>query len=115
MDFNLSFVYGHPNPALRHHTWERLNRLRLTRRQQSWFLLGDFNKILGKHEKDGGRIRPAILFNDFRQMVRICELAEFPSVGDRFSWIGKRGTHLVKCCMDRTMANTHLLEIYPAY
>ena len=66
MSFYFSFVYGHPNPAFRHHTWERLTSLSLTRRQHPRFLLGDFNEILGNHEKEGGRLRPESSFCEFR-------------------------------------------------
>lgn len=114
MSFNFSFVYGHPNPALRHHTWERLTRLSLTGRHHPWFLLGDFNEILGNYEKDGGRLRPKNSFCEFRQMMRTCELSDPPSFGNRFSWVGQRGRHLVKCCLDRTMANTRWFEVFPA-
>ena len=114
MSFFYSFVYGHPTPALRHHTWEKLSRLSITRRQQPWFLLGDFNEILGNHEKDGGRLRPEISFSEFRQMMRTCGLTDLHSVGNRLSWVGQRGTHLVKCCLDRTMANARWFELFPA-
>lgn len=57
LPFNFSFVYGHPNPSLRHHTWEKLVHLSLTRRQQPWFILGNFNEILGNHDKDGVCLR----------------------------------------------------------
>lgn len=114
MDFNFSFVYGHPNPSLRHYTWDKLIRLSLLRRHEPWFLLGDFNEILGNHEKDGGRTRPEGYFHEFRQMMRTCELVDLQSIGDRFSWVGQRGTHLVKCCLDRTMANMKWLEMFPA-
>ena len=47
-------------------------------------------------------------------MMRICDLVDLQSVGDRFSWAGQRGNHLVKCCLDRTMANTKWFEMFPA-
>ena len=76
ISFYFSFVYGHPNPSFRHHTWERLTRLSLTRRQHLWFLLGDFKEILGNHEKEGGRLRPENSFSEFRQMMRTCEFTD---------------------------------------
>ena len=47
-------------------------------------------------------------------MMRVCDLVDLQSVGDRFSWAGQRGNHLVKCCLDRTMANTKWFEMFPA-
>lgn len=111
--FFYSFVYGHPNPAYRRHTWERLERIGIMRRNQPWFLLGDWNEILGNHEKIGGRIRPPASFQDFRNLVRNNDLMDLKSIGNRFSWVGVRGTHHVQCCLDRTMANKVWLDVYP--
>ncbi|CAA7042888.1 unnamed protein product [Microthlaspi erraticum] len=119
--FYLSFVYGHPETRLRNDLWERLERYGTTRREP-WFILGDFNEILGNHEKVGGRVRPEVSFHDFRRMVRTCAFTDLKSIGDRFSWAGQRGDHYVSCCLDRTMANsewhlqfpsseTHFLEL----
>lgn len=107
-------MYGHPNPALRHHTWERLTRLGLTRRNQPWFLLGDFNEIKGNHEKIGGSTRPVSTFHNFNKMMRNCDMTDRQTNGNRFSWAGKRGTHLVQCCLDRTMATSEWFSAFPA-
>ena len=112
--FYFSFVYGHPNPAFRHYTWEKLSRIGITRRSHSWFALGDFNEILNNNEKIGGRVRPEASFQNFRGMMRTCGFEDLQSVGDRFSWAGQRGNHLVQCCLDRTMANNSWYEQFPA-
>ncbi|KAL0653987.1 hypothetical protein Bca4012_096678 [Brassica carinata] len=114
VSFYLSFVYGHPNPAFRHHTWERLMRCGLTRRNEPWFTLGDFNEIVGNHEKIGGRIRPKASFQDFRDMRRTCGFQDLQTLGNKFSWIGQRGNHRVQCCLDRTMATSTWFDKFPA-
>ena len=114
VSFYLSFVYGHPNPAFRHHTWERLMRCGLTRRNEPWFTLGDFNEIAGNHEKIGGRIRPKASFQDFRDMRRTCGFQDLQTLGNEFSWIGQRGNHRVQCCLDRTMATSTWFDKFPA-
>ena len=114
IQFYYTFVYGHPNLAFRHHTWERLTRIGTTRRNQPWFLLGDFNEILGNHEKAGGRLRPESSFHQFRQLMRTCDYTDLPTIGNRFSWVGQRGTHQVECCLDRTMATAEWFDIFPA-
>ena len=111
--FYFSFVYGHPNPALRHHTWEKLQRLSTSRQQQASFALSDFNEIRGNHEKEGGRVRPEASFHNFKTMMRTCDFKDLRSIGNRFSWVGQRGLHQVKCCLDRTMANPCWLTEYP--
>ena len=109
-----SFVYGNPYPSFRHQVWERIERIGLTRRNQPWLLAGDFNEILGNHEKIGGRTRAEVSFQDFRTLIRNHDLTDLNSVGNRFSWVGQRGTHQVQCCLDRTMANTVWLEAFTA-
>jgi len=78
--FNLSFVYGHPNPSHRNNLWERLERLAVNRNGQPWFILGDFNELLGNHEKIGGRIRPEASFRHLRQMVRTCDFTDLNNI-----------------------------------
>ena len=46
-------------------------------------------------------------------MVRACNLTDLKSIGDRFSWAGRRGDHHVTCCLDRTMANNEWLLQFP--
>lgn len=76
--------------------------------------LGDFNEILGNHEKSGGRIRPESSFTDFRLMMRQYDFSDLPTVGNRFSCSGKRGDDMVHCCLDRVMVNTRWFSEYPA-
>ena len=47
-------------------------------------------------------------------MIRNNNLQDLKSVGNRFSWVGKRGTHGIQCCLDRTMANRLWLQEFPA-
>lgn len=112
--FYSSFMYGHPNQSLRHHVWESLERLGLTRRSQPWFIHGDFNEILGNDEKIGGSLRPEASFQDFRMMIRHCDFTDIPSVGNRFSWAGQRGSHLVQCCLDLAMGTKEYFDLFPA-
>ena len=78
-----------------------------------WMALGDFNEILGNHEKSDERTRPESTFIDFRMMMRQCDFTDLPSVGNRFLWVGKRGTDVIQCCLDRVMANTHWFSEFP--
>ncbi|KAF8109207.1 hypothetical protein N665_0101s0035 [Sinapis alba] len=87
----------------------------LSRRNEAWILLGDFNEILGNHEKIGARERLALSFQDFRNLVRNNNLLDVNSIGNRFSWVGKRGTHTIQCSLDRTMANGAWFTEFPAF
>lgn len=88
-------------------------RLAVNRRNEAWMALGDFNEILGNHEKSGGRIRSEASFTEFRAMMRNCAFTDLPTVGNRFSWAGKRGNEVVQCCLDRVMANPSWCSEFP--
>ena len=88
-------------------------RIGINRRRESWYALGDFNEIISNQEKIGGRVRPEASFHDFRTMMRTCGFTDLQSIGDHFSWAGQRGTHLVRCCLDRTMANGSWFDLFP--
>lgn len=85
----------------------------MTRRNEPWILQGDFNEILGNHEKIGGAIRPESSFEDFRNLVRNNNLQNLKVLGNRFSWVGKRGVHHIQSCLDRTMANGAWFDMFP--
>lgn len=88
-------------------------RLGVNRRHEPWFALGDFNELISNQEKIGGRVHSEASFHEFRTMMRVCEFSDLQSVGDRFSWAGQRGNHLVRCCLDRTMANGTWFDLFP--
>lgn len=71
------------------------------------------NEILNNTEKTGGRERSETNFQDFRQMVQVCNFTDLHTVGNIFSWAGQRGTHYVSCCLDRTMANESWHASFP--
>lgn len=89
-------------------------RLGINRKREPWFALGGFNEIFTNQEKIGGRVRPEASCHDFRTMMHVCEFTDLRSLGDRFSWVGQRGNHRVRCCLDRTMANESWFDRYPA-
>ena len=113
LNFYLSCVYGDPNQQYRHLLWERIQRIGVSR-NGPWLLVGDFNEILNNTEKDGGVVRDESTFQDFRNLYVACDLRDLRSTGDKFSWVGKRKTHVIKSCLDRVVANSEWLSLYPA-
>ncbi|CAA7033528.1 unnamed protein product [Microthlaspi erraticum] len=61
----MSFVYGDPVIENHNTVWDRLNQLSLTR-QGPWFMIGDFNELVGNHEKRGRRKRSKLSFLPLR-------------------------------------------------
>ena len=110
--FYLSCVYGHPTQSERHQLWQTLEHIS-DNRNAEWLLVGDFNEILSNAEKIGGPMREEWTFRNFRNMVSHCDIEDMRSKGDRFSWVGERHTHTVKCCLDRVFINSAWTATFP--
>jgi len=113
ISFYLSVVYGHPNPSMRNEVWESLERISSSR-SDPWLTLGDFNEIKNNEEKNGGPRRPNRSFEDFNRMITNCDVHDLKFIGNKFSWTGKRYSHNIWCCLDRTMANSDWMTLFPS-
>ena len=63
--------YGAPETSNRHISWNLLRSLN-TQFDFPWLCAGDFNEILKSHEKLGGRSRPLIQMQEFRDVIDEC-------------------------------------------
>ncbi|XP_056864326.1 uncharacterized protein LOC130511383 [Raphanus sativus] len=108
----MTFVYGEPVQKLRDQVWERLSRYG-SARSEPWFIIGDLNEITGNHEKEGGNIRSLESFVPFNDMIRNTGLLELPARGNKMSWQGRRNKVMVKCCLDRALANEDWHTLFP--
>ena len=110
--FYLSCIYGHPNPKYRHHLWERLQRLAISR-TGAWMICGDCNEITSPEEKKGGRVRSLSSVQNFNTMIQICGMEDLQFKGNQFSWVGRRRTEVIECCLDRVLVNSEWKQRYP--
>lgn len=102
--FFMSFVYGGPSHRGKDIVWERLMHICLSRRR-SWGWVGDFNEILHNGEKIGGPSRSEGSSENFRNCVRVCEMAELSGFGDSFTWSGVRSKKYIQSKLDRCFGN----------
>ena len=65
----MRFVYGDPVLEIRDQVWEHLTCFSTTR-TGPWFMIGDFNKITGHNEKEGGRQHPDSSFLPIKHMLK---------------------------------------------
>ena len=82
-------------------------------RSEPWFVIEDLNKIIGNHEKEDGSLRPAGSFVAFNNMIQNCGLLEFPAKGNQMSWRGKRQNKVIRCRLDRALANKDWHTLFP--
>lgn len=78
-------------------------------------MIGDFNEIIGHHEKQGGISRPDASFLPFKQMIQDCGMLEFPCSGNTLSWVGNQGRTrtCVHCRLDRALGYEDWHENFP--
>lgn len=110
--FFSTFLYGEPDRSRRVEVWDHLQNH--VARPEPWFITGDFNDIIHGDEKEGGPPRPEGSFSDLRSFMSSCDLYDLKHTGNFLSWRGKRHTHLVRCRLDRAMANSEWALAYPS-
>ncbi|KAK2373901.1 hypothetical protein QL285_074903 [Trifolium repens] len=79
-----------------------------------WCIIGDFNDLLSQADKKGIHPHPNWLCVGFRQAVSDCDLSDIPIEGHPFTWIKSQGTpHVIEERLDRAMASTSWLQLFP--
>ncbi|KAF8085396.1 hypothetical protein N665_0668s0027, partial [Sinapis alba] len=109
--FFATFIHADTNYVVRRQLWNELTALTLSR-DAPWFVTGDFNDILNNQEKEGGRSRAEGSFVDFRSFMSECDLYDLPHTGDFLSWRGVWTEGVVRCRLDRAIANSHWFDIF---
>ena len=109
--FFATFIHAETDYIVRRQMWEELTALTLSR-DSPWFITGDFNDILTNQEKEGGRVRAEGSFVDFRTFISECDLYDLPHTGDFLSWRGVWIEGVVRCRLDRAVANSHWFDIF---
>lgn len=111
--FLATFTYGEPDHSKRNAFWETLSTLH-SNPKGPWFLTGDFNELIDNSEKRGGPARAEGTFTAFRTFLSENDLFDLKHSGNALSWRGKRGTHLVRCRLDRAMSNPEWMDLFPS-
>jgi hypothetical protein len=74
--------------------------------QGPWLYMGDFNAILGAHEKRGRRPPPPLSCEDFLNWTNANILNHLPTLGSFYTWTnGRFGNENVALRLDRAVCN----------
>lgn len=106
VSFILTLVYAKTSAAGRRALWQDLVHVHALHVQGPWVVLGDFNCVLGAHEKRGGGPPVASSCRDFQQMCDSCGLIDIPMKGLSFTWSNRR----TEVRLDRALSNFDWLE-----
>ncbi|KAL6174628.1 hypothetical protein ACLB2K_051274 [Fragaria x ananassa] len=79
-----------------------------------WMAIGDFNSVLGAHEKSGGPPPSRISCLEFQNMSDACDFVHLDTAGARFSWTNGCRTRVhVELRLDKSLCNTSWFEAWP--
>lgn len=112
----LSYIYGNPDVRYRKEQWNDLIKSEHAGFLQNKprLMVGDFNDIKNRTEKQGGLLRSVGSFSLFNHMISVLGLHDIKSIGGKYIWIGKRSRYSIMTRIDRAMANCEWLERYPS-
>ncbi|KAL6189445.1 hypothetical protein ACLB2K_040834 [Fragaria x ananassa] len=105
-------VYGFSKVEERYKTWELLRRLGQNKRRP-WLIGGDLNEIMKTTEKEGGPPRCPRQMKGFRNCMEDLEMVDMNFVGPIFTWKGRRAGQMIKCRLDRFIANKEWRDLFP--
>lgn len=112
-EFRCTGIYGYPEARDRFRTWQLMRSLH-TGDQTPWFLGGDFNEILHRSEKSGGRTRLPGQMAAFNSTLSDCGLSDLGFEGGSFTWTNNRAAPAtVYGRLDRVCANVAASTLYP--
>ncbi|XP_024626586.1 uncharacterized protein [Medicago truncatula] len=105
-------IYASTSYLSRRHLWADLTRL-IGMYHRPWLFVGDFNAVLGGHEKRGRRPPPSLSCSDFLQWSNANLLSHLPSFGSFFTWSnGRLGLENVALRLDRAICNVDWLNAW---
>ncbi|KAK2441945.1 hypothetical protein QL285_013177 [Trifolium repens] len=109
-------IYGHPKNQNKFLTCQLMNDLSCIDINPNWILFGDFNIVLNSNEKYGGNPLEPNITSSFRNTIEHCGLKDLGYNGSIFTWINRhQGDQLIKSRLDRFLANSNWISMFPNY
>ncbi|KAL8523469.1 hypothetical protein ACS0TY_013432 [Phlomoides rotata] len=74
-------------------------------------IMGDFNVVLGAHERSRGARNPSLPSQEFRAFLDEANLHNMDNSGPQFTWVTRRSNHgYVAARLDRVLVNDDFLD-----
>ncbi|XP_050379729.1 uncharacterized protein LOC126797093 [Argentina anserina] len=109
----LTWVYARTMVTERCWLWNDLLHVKNAFVQGPWIVLGDFNCVLGAHEKRGGILPNVVSCSDFQDMSTNYELVHLPTKGLPYTWTNRRGIGAsVEMRVDRCLSNFSWMDVW---
>ncbi|KAH1046714.1 hypothetical protein J1N35_037498 [Gossypium stocksii] len=105
--------YRNAEPNKGHLSWEMLKSV-CKSIKETWIIGGDFNVILDNMEKDGGRRKPLVQIEEFREIMDEFSMVDLKTGNGWFTWTNNReGPGLVKERLDRFLMSANNVNSFP--
>lgn len=110
--FYIAAIYASTLYLSRRDLWADLTYIQ-GRYQGPWLFIGDFNAVLGAHEKRGRRPPPPLSCSDFLQWSNANLLIHLPTMGPFLTWLnGRLGADSIALRLDRAICNDIWLNFW---
>nr|XP_011470584.1 PREDICTED: uncharacterized protein LOC105353269 [Fragaria vesca subsp. vesca] len=107
----LTAVYARTTISGHRKLWEDITDFKGRFVTGPWLVFGDFNAVLGAHEKKGGAPLCRRSCEEFQTMSDVCELIHVDTKEAEFTWVRRRGFRgNVELRLDRSLANLNWME-----
>ncbi|GMI79837.1 hypothetical protein HRI_001653000 [Hibiscus trionum] len=109
-------MHGFPETSQKYKTWEIIDSLYPSTKNNPWLLSGDFNEILTDSEKQGGPRRARSQIKNFRNCLTRNNLFDCKPTSGWFTWTKVRPlTPVIHERLDRFIANSAWQDLYPSH
>jgi exonuclease III len=111
--WRITFVYGEPKAAERHHMWTTLSRIK-DNANAPWLMLGDFNETMWQHEHFSETKRSESRMKDFRRVLSHCGLHDLGCIGTPWTYDNRQKERKnIRDRLDRAVASHSWANLFP--
>lgn len=90
-----------------------MDLLQIAIQNTPWFVIGDFNAVIGAHEKKSGPPPLNISCDEFVDFTNACDLIHIDTVGTKLTWTnGRKGRSRTDIRLDRAIFNTPWYSVW---
>lgn len=107
-DTALVFVHASNNYNNHRALWSDLLRIH----EPKFCVIGDFNVVLGAHERSSGHLTHATPPEEFRDFISQCDLFDIEGTGNKYTWATRRNNSFMAARLDRALANQGFLSLW---
>lgn len=103
----LIFVHTKNNYIRRRELWQDLSQ---ELQASHTCIMGDFNVVLGAHERSSGMVTHGPPIEEFQNFITQNDLTDVEAVGNKYTWATRRNNIFMAARLDRALVNHNFLN-----